>query len=88
MYWHDRSARLDRGGRELVWRQIADDLRKDIDAGVLAVGEKLPSELDLGKVYGVARGTVHRALFTLRKEGRVSVALGEGTFVTKPWSAR
>ena len=49
-----------------VFRQIADHLRGDIQAGRLAEGARLPSERDLMDVYSSARGTVRQAVALLK----------------------
>jgi GntR family transcriptional regulator len=81
MAWEDRSGRIDHESGELLWRQVAEDLRADIESGGLR--GKLPSEPELAEIYGVARVTVHRAVVELREEGLVTVTLGRGTFVAK-----
>jgi GntR family transcriptional regulator len=83
MSWNDRSGRIDHSGPEYVWRQIADDLRADIESGALPVGSKLPGEPELGRIYGVAKATVHNAIVRLRDEGLLTVTLGRGTFVAR-----
>jgi GntR family transcriptional regulator len=84
MSWEDRSSRIDHSGIEHVWRQIADDLRKEIESGALQAGAKLPSEVELAEIYGVARVTVRTAIGSLREAGLLKVTTGRGTFVTKP----
>ncbi|MGH3745824.1 MAG: GntR family transcriptional regulator [Micromonosporaceae bacterium] len=81
MTWNDRSDRIARDGPALIWAQIADDIRADLDAGRLKAGDKLPSDFDLAASYGVARSTARRALFELTGEGRLVVVFGRGTFV-------
>jgi DNA-binding transcriptional regulator YhcF (GntR family) len=44
-------------------------------------GEKLPSGPQLAKHYGVARGTIDRALEMLRSEGLIVTRQGSGSFV-------
>jgi DNA-binding GntR family transcriptional regulator len=88
MSWEGRAARIDHSGPEYVWRQIADDLRADIDSGALPIGARLPSEPELGRIYGVAKATVHKAILELRTEGRLTVTLGRGTFVIEPRADR
>ncbi|MEY9870687.1 DNA-binding transcriptional regulator YhcF (GntR family) [Streptacidiphilus sp. MAP12-33] len=44
-------------------------------------GEKLPSGPQLAKHYGVARGTIDRALELLRSEGLIVTRQGSGSFV-------
>jgi DNA-binding GntR family transcriptional regulator len=80
--WEDRAGRIDRDGPALIWKQIADDLRADIKSGALPAGSRLPGEVELAEIYGVARATVRSAVLDLRKEGLVTVTLGRGTFVT------
>jgi DNA-binding GntR family transcriptional regulator len=83
MAWEDRSGRIDHGGPELLWRQVADDIRADIASGALPPGAKLPSEHELGDIYSVARVTVRRAIIELRGEGMLTVTHGRGTFVAR-----
>lgn len=45
------------------------------------LGEKLPSETELGNILGVSRVTVRQALQKLAVLGLVETRLGEGTFV-------
>lgn len=78
MAWEDRSGRLDRESGELLWQQVADDLRADIQSGELR--GKLPSETELAEIYGVARVTIRTAIAALREQGLVRVTLGRGTF--------
>lgn len=83
MSWKDRSGRIDHGGPVYVWQQIADDLRADIESGALPAGTKLPSEPELGRIYGAAKATVHKAIVQLRNDGLLTVTLGLGTFVAR-----
>ena len=53
------------------WRSIADDLRGQIVSGQYAAGDRLPPELELAALYGVARGTIRRALDALAADGLV-----------------
>ena len=64
-----------------VFRQIADQLRDDIQTGHLAEGAQLPSERDLMENYGTARGTVRQAVALLKAEGLVQSEQGRGAFV-------
>src|SRR5262245_23517656 len=50
--------------------------------GGLAPGNRLPSELDLARRFGVARKTVRRALSYLQDEGFLRTEHGRGSFVT------
>ena len=64
-----------------VYKQIADLLRSAIERGDLGPGERLPSETELMKRYGVAQGTVRQAVGLLRSEGVVVAEHGRGVFV-------
>jgi DNA-binding GntR family transcriptional regulator len=56
----------------------------DIRTGVLAVDDRLPSELDLAEQYGVSRDVIRRAKEELAGEGWLIVLHGRGTFVAHP----
>src|SRR5690349_7486682 len=73
-----RPARHDDAGgvRRPLHRQIADELRREIDAGMLRPGDPLPSETDLMRRFGVSRGTVRQARATLRADGAVAGSQG------------
>lgn len=64
-----------------AFKQIADHLRAAIKSGDMAPGSKLPSEAELIERYGVAQGTVRRALDLLKGEGVVFSQQGRGVFV-------
>lgn len=64
------------------YRQIADDLRRRIEAGEFAEAKgKLPSERDLSESTGAALETIRKAIGVLVDEGRVEVRRGAGAFV-------
>ena len=65
-------------------RQLADSLFAQIAEGTLAVGDRLPTELQLCESTGRARGTVRRALDHLQELGMVSRRPRAGTIVTSP----
>ena len=54
-----------------------------ISRGVLKPGERLPSERDLCKQFGVGRTSLREALRSLSVMGMLDVRLGEGTFVSQ-----
>jgi DNA-binding GntR family transcriptional regulator len=81
----DRRDRIDHRAPRLLWQQVADDLRADMDSGELATDARLPGELDLADQYGVSRDTIRRAIQELVSEDRLVVLHGRGTFV-KPQS--
>ncbi|MFJ8943320.1 GntR family transcriptional regulator [Streptomyces sp. NPDC102395] len=62
---------------------IADDLRRQITAGRLEAGERLPSEAALADGYKVSTVTLRRALAVLQGEGLVDKIHGKGNFVRR-----
>lgn len=70
-----------KSGEPLKYREIADDLRRRIDAGEFPPGSKLPPERDLVKEYGKAQGTIRQALAALRDEGITESRVGSGVRV-------
>lgn len=63
------------------YREIANDLRQQIDSGELPPGSKVPGENDLISHYGVAQLTARHALDVLKNEGLIIAKRGSGTFV-------
>ncbi len=66
------------------YQQIADQLRAQIGSGVLAAGQRLPSEPDLAAQYEASRNTVRLAIALLTNQGLVVSRQGLGTFVHEP----
>lgn len=66
--------------------QIADRLAEAIRLGLIAPGERLPSEAVLSDQLGVATLTLREALATLRERGLVVTRRGRagGSFVARP----
>ena len=65
-----------------IFRQIADQLRQSIDAGVHKPGEMLPSLRQLAVDIKVNPNTIQRAYEALEREGVVETRRGVGIFVT------
>ncbi|WP_025640418.1 GntR family transcriptional regulator [Schnuerera ultunensis] len=63
--------------------QIRESILKRIVSGELKVGEKLPSEENLAKHFGVSRMTVNKALSDLVDNGYLTRIPGSGTYVSK-----
>ena len=68
-------------GPAYAYAQVADHLQARIDAGDLAPGARLPGERDLAAEYGVALGTIRRAMQELRGRGKVVTTPSKGTFI-------
>ncbi|WP_406050652.1 GntR family transcriptional regulator [Streptomyces virginiae] len=69
-------------GRLAPYERIVADLQDRIRKGRLPVGAQLPSEAELAETYGVARGTVRRAVRELEVAGYVEARQGVGRFVS------
>lgn len=71
-------------------QRVEDRIVEGIAAGVLADGERLPSEAELASTMGVATVTAREALVGLRSRGLVATRRGRegGTFVTVPAGRR
>jgi GntR family transcriptional regulator len=67
--------------RTTHYQQLAEDLLSQIADGSLAVGDRLPTEEQLCADYGLARGTVRRALERLDELGLISRRPRAGTTV-------
>lgn len=70
------------------YAQIADELGRRIDAGIIGVGGPLPSDSQLQDEFRVARNTVRQALDVLRAQGRIHTVKGRGSFVRPRIPAR
>lgn len=76
---------VDKTSDRPAFKQIADDLRHQIESGGLAAGDRVRSEAQLMAAYGVARMTVRQALAVLKAEGLIIAEHGRGVFVrSKP----
>ena len=58
------------------------ELREMILSGVLAQGERLPSETELAQEMGISRSSLREAIGNLEREGLLIKKQGIGTFVT------
>lgn len=56
-------------------------IKKDIAAGKLKKGEKIPAEPELMEIYAVGRSTIREAVKTLAMSGILKVQQGYGTIV-------
>jgi DNA-binding FadR family transcriptional regulator len=63
---------------------VADRIEERILLGVLAPGERLPSEVELGRQFGVSRSVIRDASQALAARGLVSIRQGVGVTVTAP----
>jgi len=66
-----------------MYRQIAEDLREQIESGLLKPGQQLRTEIELRDHYGASRNTVRDAIKWLTTLGLVETRPGQGTFVVR-----
>ncbi|MFR9728354.1 FadR/GntR family transcriptional regulator [Saccharopolyspora sp. MS10] len=80
------SARLRVRPVQAAYRQVAEQLRTQIVSGALPSGSRLPSETELGSMFGVSRSTVREALRQLASQHLIDTTRGVtgGSFVASP----
>jgi DNA-binding GntR family transcriptional regulator len=71
----------DQRNRLPPYKQIAADIRAEIQAGRLRPGEQVPSVTQLCDRYSVTRNTAIRALRVLKDDGLIVIEQGWGSFV-------
>ncbi len=69
-------------GPQYVYLQVVDHLEARIEAGELVADSRLPGERELAAQYGVALGTIRRAMQEMRERGLVVTTPSRGTFIT------
>lgn len=67
-----------------LYRQLADRIRDDIEAGVHEVSTKIPSENELAEQFSIGRPTVRQATDLLVRQGKLERKRGSGTYVLPP----
>lgn len=63
------------------YRQIQDELKREIQQGHYIVGDLLPSENELCATYHITRTTARKALEELQREGFITRQHGKGSIV-------
>ncbi|MEU1607170.1 GntR family transcriptional regulator [Micromonospora matsumotoense] len=71
-----------------LWRQIKDDLRAKIRAGIYPPGSKLPSVRLLAEEYDTSHMTVRRALDSMIELDELIGRMGIGVFVAETTANR
>lgn len=66
-----------------VYRQVAEQIIQQIDAGVYRVGERIPAERTLASLFNVSRSSIREALIVLETENRIEIRGGSGVFVAE-----
>jgi GntR family transcriptional regulator len=73
---------IDPHAPEPSYKQLADQLRAQIESGEIGPREPLPSITYLTGETGLAVGTVRKAIAVLVDEGRAYTVPGRGTFAS------
>jgi len=66
-----------------LYHQLEVILKDNIESGVWGEHERIPSESELGKQYGVSRITIRSVLTKLVNEGYLYRIQGKGTFIAE-----
>jgi DNA-binding LacI/PurR family transcriptional regulator len=66
-----------------MYERVFDELRREIESGRFADGQKFPSEAALVKRFDTSRITIGRALRELQQRGLVDRVAGSGTYVRR-----
>lgn len=64
------------------YEQVVDQLLERIHSGAFAPSERLPTERELGELFGVSRGVIREAIKVLGTLGVVESRQGSGTYVS------
>lgn len=67
-----------------VYYRLAEDIKHQIESGVLKDGDLLPTEAQLGEQYAISRMTVRQGIALLAEAGLIETVKGKGSFVTRP----
>jgi GntR family transcriptional regulator len=76
-----RDVKIDPESAVPVYRQLADALRGQIEAGDIPPGRRMPSETEIEQATGLARGTIRKSIEALRAEGLIVTVKGKGSYV-------
>lgn len=64
-----------------LYLQLKNKIKKEIRAGILKPGDKIPSETQMQAEYNMSRVTIRNALAELEVEGYIIKVQGKGSFV-------
>ena len=81
--YDDRDRQNISAGKLPVYLQIAEQISREISAGLLIDGQRLPSERELAIDYGVAVRTLRKSLARLTEMGLLTRKHGSGNYIRK-----
>jgi DNA-binding GntR family transcriptional regulator len=64
-----------------LWRQIAAEIIRRIEAGTYPPGSRVPSTLEIAQEFSVVNATAAKAMRHVREQGWTRGEVGLGTFV-------
>src|SRR3989339_199807 len=73
--------KVDFNGQAPLYKQISEIIESKILSNEIAIGQKLPAQEDLRKIYNVSLNTIKEAVSTLAQKGYVACRPTHGTFV-------
>ena len=78
------SGKLAHDTRLPLYQRLRDEMVEKITAGEWRPDQAIPTEAELTRTYGVAIGTVRKAVDVLVAEGLLERSQGRGTFIRRP----
>ncbi|GAA4429070.1 GntR family transcriptional regulator [Pontibacter saemangeumensis] len=79
--------RIDATSATPKYLQVVNAVIADIEAGILKLGERVPSINETSEMYYLSRDTIEKAYKVLRKRGVISSVKGKGCFISKTFCA-
>ncbi len=74
--------------RESSVNYVINNIKESLLSQQIMPGEKLPSEMELGKLLSVSRGSIREAMKILAAFGIIEIRRGDGTYVTKDFEGK
>ncbi|GAB3527609.1 GntR family transcriptional regulator [Pontibacter brevis] len=78
--------RIDASSATPKYLQVVNAIIADIEAGVLKLGERVPSINETSEMYYLSRDTIEKAYKVLRKKGVISSVKGKGCYISETFS--
>ena len=76
--------KLKKDAEQSLYMQLMFEIKAQIESGYDVAGDKIPTEVELGKIYNVSRITIRKTVEELCKLGYLEKKQGKGTFVKSP----